>query len=53
MESYQLRNIHIGEEKESNVRVYTWGDILSFCDVYMEEGVPHFSICDRRSNGLF
>lgn len=40
MESYQLRNIHIGEEKESNVRVYTWGDILSFCDVYMEEGSP-------------
>ncbi|MEN7366642.1 hypothetical protein [Bacillus safensis] len=39
MESYQLRNIHIGDDKaKSDIRVYSWGDILSFCDVYMEEG---------------
>ncbi|OLP66746.1 hypothetical protein BACPU_01050 [Bacillus pumilus] len=39
MESYQLKEIYIDEEKaRSNLRVYSWGDVHSFCDVYMEEG---------------
>lgn len=49
MESYQLRNIHIGEEKaKSDIRVYSWGTFFHFVmSIWKKESHSRFNMLLR------